>query len=208
MKPNGRLEKAIIIHGPGRSGTTLLSGILSTHPQLGWISSWVNKYPLFVFLSFFNRLYYVPLLGKLGPGKKYFPKPTEPYHFLKTYFPTFNAHEKAEEKNTETTLKALRSVLTWSGKKRFLLKITGQSRAASIDVLFENPYVIWIDRNPKSVIMSYITNSDGVTKTNLKSFLVCPKRNCLGSIHENMPIFRKKRRNSSNSVLRRFPMSV
>jgi len=45
-----------VIHGPGRSGTTLFNNILSLHPQLSWISGYVDRFPQCPALAFLNRL--------------------------------------------------------------------------------------------------------------------------------------------------------
>ena len=47
----------LILNGPGRSGTTLLSKMMCYHKDFAWISGWVNRYPSMIYLSYFNNLY-------------------------------------------------------------------------------------------------------------------------------------------------------
>ena len=51
-----KIDNAILIHGPGRSGTTLLNSILALHKDLSWISGYTNRYPEKLWLTYFNRL--------------------------------------------------------------------------------------------------------------------------------------------------------
>ncbi|GGE10539.1 hypothetical protein [Psychroflexus salis] len=53
----------IIINGPGRSGTTLLSQLFSYHQDFTWISGWLNRYPNLTMLAYFNFLYRSNLFG-------------------------------------------------------------------------------------------------------------------------------------------------
>lgn len=152
-----KIENAIIIHGPGRSGTTLLSSILSLHGDLGWISGYVNKYPESTQLALLNKVQDISGFEKWNRGKRRFPRPSEAYNFWLHYIPEFNDNEieVISEDSAERTIKAINSVLKSTGKKRFISKITGKSRYQTIDAVFKDPCVIWIDRNPKSVITSY-----------------------------------------------------
>lgn len=152
-----KIKNAIIIHGPGRSGTTLLSSILSLHEDLGWISGYVNKYPKLTFLSIFNRLQNILWFEKWNRGKRRFPRPSEAYNFWLYYIPGFN-DPLISDMNSEIAEKLIRAIdkiMTYSHKKRFITKITGNSRVNSIEAIFDDPIIIWIDRDPKAVIMSY-----------------------------------------------------
>lgn len=152
-----RIKNAIIIHGPGRSGTTLLSSILSLHEELGWISGYVNRYPKFTFLSLFNRLQSISWFEKWNRGMRRFPRPSEAYKFWMYYIPEFDdpAEINIDSSKAEKTINAINQIMQYTSKNRFITKITGNSRIKSIDALFNDPLIIWIDRDPKAVIMSY-----------------------------------------------------
>ena len=88
--PNLKIKNAIIIHGPGRSGTTLLSNILSLHSGFYWISGYNNKFPSLPSLSIFNNLLKYHSFEKYTRGKQKFPRPAEAYGFWNYYIPNFN----------------------------------------------------------------------------------------------------------------------
>lgn len=152
-----KIKDAIIIHGPGRSGTTLLNNILALHSDLAWISGYTNKFPEKLWMTYFNRLQRNTTFEKLNRGKKKFPRPAEAYNFWLHYVPEFNEKdlERISKPAAEDSIKAISKIISCSGKVRFLTKITGNSRHQTIEAVFEDPFIIWIDRNPKAVIMSY-----------------------------------------------------
>jgi len=168
-----KIKNAIIIHGPGRSGTTLLNSIMSTHSDLAWISSWVNRFPSWYLLSCFN------VFRKGKDGRSKLPKPTEAYHFWLHYLPQFNEkHPKFKTEDVSRLCSVLRKVQSCQGKERLLVKLTGEARAEFIDAVFENPKIIWLDREPASVIMSYYKqrwgykNKESVFKSKSKKELI------------------------------------
>ncbi len=152
-----KLKNSIIIHGPGRSGTTLLDNVLSLHEDFFWISGYLNKYPKKTSLSLLHRMHKVSSLERMSRKRKYIPRPNEAYQFWRHYFHNFNQGNQVEvdEQEIKACLKALRDIQKFTGGKRFITKFTGSSRFAFIDGLFEKPTIVWIDRNPQSVVMSY-----------------------------------------------------
>lgn len=151
-----KIKNAIIIHGPGRSGTTLLSSILSLHKDFYWISGYVNRYPQAPFLSIFNNFQQINKFESFSRGKNKFPRPAEAYAFWNHHFKEFNQSlGKSQKEEVENSLETINSIKKYSKGDRFITKITGSARADFIDSMFENPTILWIDRNPESVVMSY-----------------------------------------------------
>jgi len=152
-----KIKNAIIIHGPGRSGTTLLSSILSLHKDLSWVSNYQNRFPSYLWVSYFNRLLSISAFEKFSRDRKKYPKPSEPYSFWNYYVPEFNDANIARisEKSAKNAISAIKYIQKVNSKDRFVTKITGLSRFQSIEAIFEDPTIIWIDRDPKSVILSY-----------------------------------------------------
>lgn len=152
-----KIKNAVIIHGPGRSGTTLLDNILSRHQDFYWISGYLNKYPNYPSVSVLNRLTHTPVLEAQLRQNKFLPRPNEAYNFWTHYLSGFNSDADiiAKPKEVEHCLKTLKRVKKYASGNRFTTKLTGAARAHFIDALFEDPFVVWIDRDPQAVIMSY-----------------------------------------------------
>lgn len=152
-----KIQNAILIHGPGRSGTTLLNGILALHEDLAWISGYTNRYPKQLWLTYLNRLQANTAFERFNRGKRRYPRPAEAYNFWLHYVSQFNDKHCDIISNEEAinTINAISKIVSYSGKKKFITKITGNSRCQTIEAVFDNPTIIWIDRDPKAVIMSY-----------------------------------------------------
>lgn len=172
------ISNAIIIHGPGRSGTTLLSNILSLHPELGWISGYIDYFPQQPFLSILNRIQDIKSIESFSRGRKKYPRPGETYRFWKYYFPDFNIPADYKivdyiDNKPQQCIQTIESILKYSGKQRFITKITGLPRNRQLEQIFENPYVIYINRDPRAVVMSYYKQRWGY-KTEPEAFKTIP----------------------------------
>lgn len=147
---------SIIIHGPGRSGTTLLSNILSLHPSFFYISSYHNRLPGNALISIVNVVNDIKLIEKYSRGKRYWPRPSEAYNFWNYYFPGFSEDCVASIDSSNIiklkTFVKLGCFLT--RKENFITKITGASRSDVLKHVF-NPIIIYIDRDPRAVVYSY-----------------------------------------------------
>lgn len=150
-----KIKDAIIIHGPGRSGTTLVSSILSLHNSLGWISGYLNKYPELNCLSFLNRINDINFLESITRGKRRMPRPSEAYQYWNHFEPNFDKFSPETSNDVNLIANNIKKILKYSGKERFVTKLTGLSRYQFLNELFDNPYIIWVDRKPESVILSY-----------------------------------------------------
>lgn len=175
-----KIKDAIIIHGPGRSGTTLLNKILALHSDLSWISGYVNKYPNQLWLTYLNKLQSIHKFEKFNRDKGKYPRPAEAYNFWLHYIPNFNDlnTESVSKENKSRARQAVNKIMYYSGKKRFLTKITGFSRYQAIDAVFKNPTIIWMDRNPKAVIKSYYKQR-WMYKSNIPEFHESSNENLL-----------------------------
>jgi hypothetical protein len=154
-----KIRDAVIIHGPGRSGTTVLSQILSTHSAFAWISGYVNRFPDHPILAVFNRVMAISMVERLSRFKRYWPRPAEAYRFWNHYFPLFSDPEtrsKAKQHDRpEECITAIRRVQRYHGKRRFITKITGAPRSGELAAVFDAPQVAYIHRDPRAVVASY-----------------------------------------------------
>lgn len=154
-----KINKPVIIHGSGRSGTTLVSNILSLHQSFYWISGYVNLMPRFEFLSILNQLQQIRTFEKFSRGRRFFPRPSEAYKYWNTFFLNFNLPSihalKIDNRAVDICISSLRNIEKYSKGKRFITKFTGHSRSEFIKSLFHEPKIIYIDRDPRHTIASY-----------------------------------------------------
>ena len=151
-----KVRNAILILGPGKSGTTLLNDILSFHPNIYWISNYVNKNPEFLFLSAINNVYKFPYLaGKIAKLPKS-PRACEPFLFFSHYMKEFHRNESTFKKNEIRKLqRAISKINDYHKGSYFLTKFTGPPRLEFIEQVFDKPLIIWLDRDPKAILASY-----------------------------------------------------
>jgi hypothetical protein len=154
-----RIRDAVIVHGPGRSGTTLLGEILSLHSAFSWISGYVNRFPAHPVLAVFNRVMAIDAVERWSRSKRYWPRPAEAYGFWDYYFPYFSDPEtrsktKRQDRPAEC-IAAIRRVQRFHGRKRFITKITGLPRADELAAVFDDPHIVYIHRDPRAVVASY-----------------------------------------------------
>lgn len=146
----------VILNGPGRSGTTLLSKLISYHKDFAWISGWVNRYPNRLSLSYFNDLYRKELFNIDFSRVTKMPKPAEAYGFWNYYINNFNDNYYLSEAEKINTRNAISKILKIQGKPHFITKITGELRTNIFNDLFNDYVIIWIERDPRVVVSSYI----------------------------------------------------
>ena len=155
-----KIKNPIIIQGPGKSGTTLLNNILGQHPDVYWISTYLNKFPKLPILSALNDLTRNRLIGEKIRNISKSPKPAEAYNFWSNHLDDFRFEDTLFNNNEiNKVLSELRLIRRYQSGNRFLTKITGPARINFINSLFQDPYIIWIDRNPKAVISSYFKSN-------------------------------------------------
>lgn len=155
-----KANKPIIVFGTGRSGTTIFHQMLSRHPQLSWISPFMNKWPdkPIVNRSIMKALDAVPIEKILR--RFHGPKECYPYwEFLCKGFsnPCRDLYEfDVTERNRKRIIKEL-SRLTTNNREILLIKITGWPRTGFLLELFENAKFIHVIRDGRSVANSLIS---------------------------------------------------
>lgn len=156
------IDKPIIIVGTGRCGSTMLHRLLARHEHLGWLSTFNEVFPTQTWLSIFSNLYRVQALGQNLKHKPYFPKPFEAYKFWEHYLPGFSRRDKPQTAEDvpsgaiEPVRRAVGRILKYQGKKRFLVKVTGWSRMAYFDRIFPDALFIFLNREHRSVVSSWV----------------------------------------------------
>lgn len=152
--------RPIIIVGTGRCGSTLLHRLLARHPELGWLSTFNEVLPPRTWVSVFSRLYRLPLPETLRHAKA-FPKPFEAYRFWEHYLPGFSRRDRPQTAadvpaDLEPVRHATSRVLSFQGRERLLVKVTGWSRIAYFDRIYPDALFVSLRRDPRSVVSSWI----------------------------------------------------
>lgn len=156
------IKKPIVIVGTGRCGSTLFFRLMALHPRLGWLSTFNEVFPTVPALSRFSNLYRRLELGETVRHWPFFPKPFEAYRFWEHYLPGFSRRDRpltAADVPAETIGKmheVCSSVLRHQGRDRFLVKVTGWSRMAYFDRLFPDAQFVWIEREHRAVLSSWV----------------------------------------------------
>ncbi|SFN32958.1 sulfotransferase family protein [Salegentibacter flavus] len=153
-----KIKNAIIILGPGKSGSTLLNHMFSLHPDLYWISTYVNKFPGHPELTVFNNIYRLPKIENLTREKSNFPRPAEAFYFWTRHIKTFWSDKPVSTEQAARLIKALDKIRKYQSGNRLLIKLTGPTPPKLIESIFEDPHIIWLDRDPRATIASYYAN--------------------------------------------------
>ncbi|MCP4607893.1 MAG: sulfotransferase [Planctomycetes bacterium] len=161
-----KIEKPIFIIGAGRSGTTILYKLMSTHPDVCWFSGLTDRYPRFSQLAMIHRILDFPFIGRrlklniiksarFGLGLS----PTEAGIIYHSYCGFEHAKKTTEaDINKEMEAKFKKVIdqhLRWTGKKRFLSKQTANTqRIRLINEMFPDAHYIHIIRDGRGVASS------------------------------------------------------
>ncbi|MFQ5858338.1 MAG: sulfotransferase, partial [Anaerolineae bacterium] len=157
-----QVEKPIIIVGTGRCGSTMLHRILARHPDVGWLSTFNEVFPTQTWLSVFSNLYRQQVLNDQVKHLPYFPKPFEAYRFWEHLLPDFSRRDKpltvddVPDGAIEPVREMTSQVLKFQNKRRLLVKVTGWSRIAYFDRIFPDAIFVFLKREHRSVISSWI----------------------------------------------------
>jgi hypothetical protein len=156
-----RIDRPIIIVGTGRCGSTLLHRILANHENVGWLSPYNEVFPKQLWLSALSRLYKMRAFEDVKSGR-YFPKPFEAYKFWEYFLPGFSRRDRPQTADDvpangiEPVREAVLKVLKYQNTTRFLAKVTGWSRIAYFDRIFPDALFIFLNREHRSVVSSWV----------------------------------------------------
>lgn len=154
-----KIKNAVIIHGPGKSGTTLFNDLLSLHKDLYWISSYLNKHPDKAYLALLNNIKRIGFLEQLTRNKKKIPRPVESFLFWSHYIHNFHRNSNHfEPQEIKNAIKAAKNIGRFQTGERLVIKLTGPARLEFLQEIFEDPYILWIDRDPRAIIASFYSN--------------------------------------------------
>ena len=140
----------------------MLHRILARHQSLGWLSTFNELFPTQLWLSAFSNLYRNRQLPFRVRHSSLFPKPFEAYKFWEHYLPGFSRRDKPHtaadvpDSAVGPVREVIRNLLSHQGRERFLIKVTGWSRIAYFDRIFPGAKFIFLNREHRSVVSSWV----------------------------------------------------
>jgi hypothetical protein len=157
-------DRPIFIVGSARSGTTIFYRLLAGHKSLGWISSYVRRWPARPWLALLNFLHQTSPLVKAYRDKRWMPIPDEAYDFWDRFHPVENSlgGPPLNEKDvvladTEGLHRFIVDILRYSRRTRFLNKnIRNSRRIRYLDIVFPDALFIHIIRDGRAVTHSLL----------------------------------------------------
>lgn len=133
----------------------MLNNILVNHPDLAWISNYQVYALNFPILSLANRFVNHSVdLNRKDRNKFMVHSSNEPYAMWKKFYPNFNKEGGTPSGEPFQLERYTQKITKYAGKKAFVTKITGESRANFLEHAFSDYVVVWIDRDPIAVVSS------------------------------------------------------
>jgi len=174
-----KVDQPILFIGMPRSGTTLLFAGYSAHPDLGWFSQYVHRFPRFTPVALLSRLADVwPASRAVAPPSGRAPSLIDRLRIMpsetgggETGGDDYGvwSHCCGEEMansfliDVEPAVKSrncLRSTvagtLRFQGKSRFAGKLTGPPRIEYLSKIFPDALIIHVVRDPRAVVSSLL----------------------------------------------------
>jgi hypothetical protein len=160
------IDRPVFIVGSGRSGTTVLYNLLSTHPQLCWFSNLSDRFPRLPCVPLAHHLLDVPGIGarmrrNIIASHRGFPniRPVEAERIYHDHCGFIERRESTladRDPHTEARFRAqINKHLRTTGRPRFLTKQTANNqRLALMMALFPDARVVHIVRDGRAVASS------------------------------------------------------
>jgi hypothetical protein len=151
------IDRPIFINGLGRSGTTIIHTLLSTHPNVNWMSLLCGKYPRRPSLNrWLMRAIDIPLINIY---LKHRFVPLENYAFWDQHYrgffnPCRDLFASDADPYTNKSLRRAFSELLTSKRNRLLIKITGMPRISYLHALFPDAKFVHVTRDGRAVANS------------------------------------------------------
>lgn len=162
------ITRPVFIIGCPRSGTTVISEIISSHPDAAWFSNYSEWFPLLPWFNLMRRIIDIPIFGPLLQGRKgvslplrFLPRPSEAWSVWEyccgkkiLYEPLTNVDPTPTERHR--LRKMVKQTLFFQGGKQLVTKMTGPPRIKYLRKIFPDAAFIHIIRDGRAVVHSLL----------------------------------------------------
>ncbi len=171
-KKTMRIEKPIIFIGTGRSGTTVISGIILRHRDLAFPSQYQNIFFMNPKINLIRNLFVNKFwkihgqkkqLNKVSILNRYIFRPSEAYKMWDyltgddiDFLRGFLLNKKETKEKISFIHGYFQKMINYQNKKRLAFKITGPSRMEYLLSIFPDAYFIILKRNPIPTVSSFL----------------------------------------------------
>jgi len=154
LKP---IDRPIFINGLGRSGTTIIHTLLSTHPNVNWMSLLCGKFPRRPYLNrWLMRAIDMPLIN-IYLKRRFVPLENYSFwdlHYRGFFNPCRDLFASDVDPYTRKSLRRSFSQLLTAKRNRLLIKITGVPRISYLHELFPDAKFVHVTRDGRAVANS------------------------------------------------------
>ena len=151
------IDRPIFINGLGRSGTTIIHTLLSTHPNVNWMSLLCGKFPSRPYLNrWLMRALDIPLIN-IYLKRRFLPLENYGFwdlHYRGFFNPCRDLFASDVDLFTTKSLKKAFSRLLTAKRNRLLIKITGVPRIGYLHALFPDAKFVHVTRDGRAVANS------------------------------------------------------
>jgi hypothetical protein len=163
MQDNFNVDNPVFVMGTGRCGLSPLMDLIAYHKAFAWPSQYNNRFPKNYKVSFFSRLVDLPLIHSSRLKYKKFPIHFEAFSMWNNIFYGFRRPFRdlgADDVTPFVKSKfrdAVRNIMRYQGKKRFIAEYSGWSRMGFMKAIFPEAKFIHVVRDGRAVANS-LTN--------------------------------------------------
>ena len=167
---DNKLDRPVIFIGPGRSGSTIISEIILAHESLAWPSNYQEYFPASGLINlirpvFDNGLWRIKgekgQLNQVRFLNNLLPRPAEAFPFWEhitrpeiDFSRGFLLGETATAEEAQRIRKIFSRMVSWQGKQRLSMKITGPGRIGYLKSLFPDARFVNVVRDPVATVRS------------------------------------------------------